>query len=294
MLGRHSSHDLDTGRAKIDVVPSQPSRRLVLTGALAGVLTLGGCGVRLEDEAPDIPFVPEREPIPGEAALLAVLAHLQTRWTRVGRERGEILRQALVEAEVPQEVLEQATAPETEADTVLAFEAAVRDCGRGLLPLVGQLAAGARRTMPALWSPTGTGRWEAGKVAADALEGTRAAVYAMELIAAQRGERVRKHAGSTRQALSDLIVRQSTAAGEHAGTAALGYAVDTRITDASSARQLAQDTLIRLTGAYSDLLARLGGDRDAALETVAWMAEGQALAGGWGASTPTLIGAAEA
>ena len=50
----------------------------MLTGALAVATTaLTGCGVRLEDDAPDLPFVPRREPIPAEQALLAVLGALE-------------------------------------------------------------------------------------------------------------------------------------------------------------------------------------------------------------------------
>lgn len=44
----------------------------MLGGIATTLLGLAGCGVRLEDDAPDIPFVPTREPIAAEAALLAL------------------------------------------------------------------------------------------------------------------------------------------------------------------------------------------------------------------------------
>ncbi len=54
-------------------------------------LGLGGCGIRLEDDAPHVPLVPTRTPIPGEADLLALL-----RGTRdlAGRLRGAGVDQA--------------------------------------------------------------------------------------------------------------------------------------------------------------------------------------------------------
>lgn len=55
-----------------------PSRRLVAAGALgAAVALLTGCGIRLEDDAPHVPLVPERSPIEGEDALVRLLAAVQ-------------------------------------------------------------------------------------------------------------------------------------------------------------------------------------------------------------------------
>jgi hypothetical protein len=52
-----------------------PSSRLVTLGAVGGVLAaLTGCGIRLEDDAPHVPLLPERSPIEGEEALLRLLA----------------------------------------------------------------------------------------------------------------------------------------------------------------------------------------------------------------------------
>ncbi len=49
-----------------------PRRRALLAGALAAPVLLAGCGVRLEDDAPPVPLVPTREPVPDEDALTAL------------------------------------------------------------------------------------------------------------------------------------------------------------------------------------------------------------------------------
>lgn len=41
--------------------------------ALAGVMALPGCGIHLEENAPAIPLIPRRTPVPGESDLLALL-----------------------------------------------------------------------------------------------------------------------------------------------------------------------------------------------------------------------------
>ncbi len=54
-----------------DPVPYLWSRRLLLTALMVGSATvLSGCRVRLEDDAPRIPGLPARQPIPDEQALL--------------------------------------------------------------------------------------------------------------------------------------------------------------------------------------------------------------------------------
>lgn len=56
-----------------------PTRRLVTAGTLGGaLLALAGCGIRLEDDAPRVPLVPTREPIPAERALVALQAAVAT------------------------------------------------------------------------------------------------------------------------------------------------------------------------------------------------------------------------
>ena len=48
------------------------ARRTVVAGVLAGVLPAAGCGIRLEDDAPRVPLVPTRTPVPAEAELVAL------------------------------------------------------------------------------------------------------------------------------------------------------------------------------------------------------------------------------
>ena len=95
--------------------PARPSRRVVLLGA--GALLLGGCGIRLEDDAPRVPLVPTREPIPAEADLLALLgqthdlaevaasssARAVERLAPVHEWQAEVLAAALVRAGVPED-----------------------------------------------------------------------------------------------------------------------------------------------------------------------------------------------
>jgi hypothetical protein len=55
-------------------MPPCPSRRAALglgVGALAA-LTLGACGIRLEDDAPHVPLIPTRSPIAGESFLVSL------------------------------------------------------------------------------------------------------------------------------------------------------------------------------------------------------------------------------
>lgn len=74
-------------------------RRGLLIGAFgAGLLTLSGCAIRLQDNAPDVPLLPRRSPIPAEQALLTLLADTREladlcgRWSlRAGASLGPAL-----------------------------------------------------------------------------------------------------------------------------------------------------------------------------------------------------------
>lgn len=104
------------------------SRRVVVLGTLAGVsAALAGCGVRLEDGAPNIPFVPTREPIPGESALIALLRDCASLRDLAAGTPGpvasglvtlhdrqhEVLRDALRARGVPDRLIDGDSSPET-------------------------------------------------------------------------------------------------------------------------------------------------------------------------------------
>lgn len=296
MLARHSSrHRRSPRRAKIVPVPVTPSRRLVLAGALTtGMAALTGCGVRLEDDAPHIPFVPTRDPLPGEAALLAVLGALEGSEEEHAAERAMMLRRALREARVPDRELEGLRAPAAGAETVAAFEGALRDCGPGLLPLVGRLTA-TRRILgdaepAALWTPAPTSPWQAGAVAAEALDATRATVYALDLVAARTSGASSTSVLRASRGLRDLVTRQTSAAGDAAPETTLGYDVPHELT-AAEARELGSRSFERLLAAYADGLAGLGDDRDAALEVTEWMVTAERLSRGrFPLEVPVLYG----
>jgi hypothetical protein len=93
-----------------------------------------GCGVRLEDDAPQIPFIPTREPIPAEEALLWLLADCRRLSAVTGEppttvadaravyaEQVSVLRSALHRAGVPIETLDDAIATvDADADAAAA------------------------------------------------------------------------------------------------------------------------------------------------------------------------------
>ncbi|NYF97116.1 hypothetical protein [Janibacter cremeus] len=276
-------------------MPSPPSRRRVLAGALAaGVTTLSGCGVRLEDGAPHIPFVPTREPVPGESALLAMLGALETSDEEHAGERADLLRTALLDAQVPQDLVDGVTAPAPGGEVVSAFEGSIRDCGPGVLPLIGRLTATHRITTHAqedLWSQPGTKAWSTGAVAADARQATLATIYALDLIAARAtDERISKQVLDAGKGLRQLSVRQTTAAGEAVRPAPLGYDVPHELTP-QEGRALGRRCFERLLAAYGGTFYRLGDDRAAALEVTEWMVTVEQLSRGrFSLVVPVLYG----
>lgn len=105
-------------------------RRTVLGLGLGAVTATGlaGCGIRLEDDAPRVPGIPTRRPVPGEAFLIALWRHstdladratalggapttLPHRLARLHTEQGTVLRAELVRLGVPASVLDGADEP---------------------------------------------------------------------------------------------------------------------------------------------------------------------------------------
>lgn len=118
----------------------QPARRAVLRlglglglGAVAST-ALAACGIRLEDDAPRLPGVPRRTPIPQEAFLLALWRHsaalgeraaglggpasgLPARLAALHEEQAKVLRAELARLGVPEEVLDGDTSTASASGT---------------------------------------------------------------------------------------------------------------------------------------------------------------------------------
>lgn len=281
----------------IERVPPAPTRRTVLGLLLvpAGAATLTGCGVRLEDDAPDVPLVPRRQPLPGEAAMLTVLGTLAGGSGPHDAARRDALHDALADAKVPARDMDAVltTTPVGRAEQVTAYEAALGECPASLLPLMGSLLVGRMLDgdLPErYWTAPGEPTWSAPDVAGEALAATRAADYAMTIVAAKGGERLARRTAATRLALAGLVTRQRTAADDDGTSTALGYELEEPVRTAAEATRLARRSLGRLVDAYVALLPDLAGDRAAAREVTRWTATVQRRARQWGVEDPELPG----
>lgn len=267
----------------------------MLGGGLAlGVLALTGCGIRLEDDAPEVPLVPRREPIPAESALLTVLTALATGDQEHDAVRADALQEALASADVPAEDLDAArtAVPVARGEQVIAYEAAVGGCPASMLTLMGSLMAGRMLDgdIPvSSWSAPAEGSFGATAVAAEALAATEAADYAMTLVEARGGEALGERTRSTRRVLADLVLVQAEAADDDGTSTALGYDVDP-VDGRAEATRLAQQTLTRLGDRYVRLLPRLSAERESASAVVGWVATVQRRARTWGVDDQVLPG----
>ena len=120
--------------------PPEVGRRALLgAGSLVLVIAAAGCGVRLEEDAPDLPFIPRRAKMPGEDVLLGLLTStlaLAGTATAAGSELGRslealhrrqasVVQDALLRGGVPSGVVTAAvaatpTAPTSATDSDLA------------------------------------------------------------------------------------------------------------------------------------------------------------------------------
>lgn len=97
------------------------TRRTLVAGALGALaLCLAGCGIRLEDDAPRVPLVPTRTPVPAEAELVALTTEtlalaelaatapgaLAAALTTIHRRQHTVLRTTLLRQQVPAALLD--------------------------------------------------------------------------------------------------------------------------------------------------------------------------------------------
>lgn len=264
------------------------------------VLAVSGCGVRLEDDAPDIPLVPRRTPIAGEAALLAMVTSLSqesdTDSVPAGAagDRVETFVDALTELRVPETEIRRARDADltwTEAEDVAVYEGALRECQPGLLPLVGSLATTRVLRGPAdLWTEGDPSAWQGTDPARSAAQDTRAAIWSLTVVAARADGDERSAVQAVVAGLQKLLSRQVVAGDDDGSTAPLGYDLEEGMATADERATLVRETLSTLAARYLALLPALVDDRDAAHEVVAWAAAPLGLGGPWQVEVESLPG----
>ncbi len=317
-------------------VPGGTSRRALLRTGLGltalAAASLGGCGIRLEDDAPSIPLL-QRRSIPDEATLIATFQSLRSLSQMAGRipaatalvvelsglhrTQAEVVRGILTRGGVPGHVIEAGatstgtatpgvavSAPPAATMALLAAAEAEATSPSTLTRLSAVSVANrvvltsiaAQRAFAA--GPLGaTVTWPAADPvppagAADLLQASRAVGYAFEVIAAQLDADGRSAALTTLRTVRARVADLVTMAGTAAGPDPLGYALPFPVTTPDLARKLATHVLTQLVARGLDPVAGLPAGSSALTTVVRLQAQAQQLASGWGAAMAAFPGMA--
>jgi len=305
--------------------PSRWSRRSFLTGSavslasLASFAAVSGCGVRLEDDAPRIPLLPTRVPVPDEPALGRALTEtwaledvaaslgagrsgMPARLRSVHARQATVLSTLLTDGGAPVPPRPAGRAPASSAAHLRDAERASAATLLRVLPAVStsRLAllvslAAQRAAAAALLGATVDGAAAGappGEKAVPLLAATRAAVYGFEVVAAQADPRQRPAADEALAALRPRSVALGQVAGDAAGPPPLGYSLPFRVEDGAGAARLARHLLATLSQDAASAAAAAAGDRAAVTTLVSWLAEDEVLACRWSvppAAFPGLV-----
>ena len=120
------------------------------------------------------------------------------------------------------------------------------------------------------------------EVAVIALDAARAAVYGLEVVAAQSRAAQRTLATSTLATLQARVAALEELAGEAAPAPALGYPLPFPVTTEAAARRLALHVLTGLRETCARTAGSGAGDASALAAVVQWLAEAEGLAHRWG------------
>ena len=307
-------------------MPGGWSRRSALLAlGVASTTALTGCGVRFEDHARSLPFVPDRRPAPDEGALRQVLAEVTAlaatavgvtgggawpaRLAALHRQQAQVLGRAL-QAESAAPPATPTTAPAaspsassrriTRADLAVQELAGVQTPALITLggvsaphvPLLASLAAqrGAAASLlgaPQQWpEPTAP----TGATAARLLGACRAAVYGFEVVLAQADKPGAALARPSLQLVQHRAATLETLAGAAAGPPPLGYPLPFPVTGPGSARRLARHLVDGLQGTLAAELRGAAGSEEQLTSLVHWLAETAVLATRWGAPLAAFPG----
>ncbi len=301
-----------------DQEPRRPGRRLFLAGAGAVVLApLSGCGIRLEDDAPRVPFVPARTPVPAEdlltaltrdCARLADLAAaaggpLAAELSSLHARQHTVLRTTLLRRGVPAAALDPSADP-TRSPTP-SPDASTGDTGAPLAAAEAAAASGAARFAgvdAALRGPVAAvhaQRFAAatlltgsappvpdgsvtGATVDDLTTATDAAVYLTEVGTARSGGARRARGTTTLAALRAL--RADLASGGDAPPPVLGVPLPFPVRTGAEVDRLVTETLTTLRATVGASLAPLLADdtADGLSAVTRWLGAVEVEAHRWG------------
>ena len=188
-------------------MPPCPTRRGVLALGLgsAVAMSLAACGIRLEDDAPRLPLGTTRQPIAGEAFLLALWRHsddlaeraaslggastgLPARLAALHRRQVAVLKAELLRLKVPQKIFDAATGGATASSTG-AGSRGTASAPTGSTP--SRTSTGAVGSSPTAAGPRGLGAQEASDLGPTAIASLAtvpaAAIPLVGSVLAQRG-----------------------------------------------------------------------------------------------------------
>ena len=267
-------------------------RRTVVAGLFAAVLPTAGCGIRLEDDAPRVPLVPTRTPVPAEPQLVALtrgtaaLAELAATvpgalaadLATLHRRQHTVLRSTLAADGVPTADLDttpSASPTPTASTTATVSPTAAAGTRTQLAAAEGASAAGAagfagveddlRATIASLhaqrYAAASLLRGRPPTVPSEPVGGDRVgalatmtagAVYFLEVASARSTGGQRTRSDATLAALRALLADQL--AGGARADDSLGHPLPFPVDDGAAAARLARQSLTTLRAGYGEHL----------------------------------------
>ncbi|MFL6169028.1 MAG: hypothetical protein ACJ711_05095 [Ornithinibacter sp.] len=299
-------------------------RRTAVAGVAAVVLSASGCGIRLEDDAPRLPLLPTRTPMPAEAELVALTrdtAALATLAATVPGALGAdlatlhqrqhtVLRTALLAGGAPATDLDAAptasASPATATPSPAARRAALASA-EGASAASAASFAGVAGDLRATIASLHAQRYAAATLLAgrpptvplDPVGGDRvgalaaltdAAGYFFEVVSARSAGAQRDRSDTTLAVLRSLSGDQR--AGDARPDTSLGHPLPFPVEGAVDAARLARETLTTLRAGYGEQLgpvvASAGGPGLAALTR--WLGAVEVEAHRWGVALEPFPG----
>jgi hypothetical protein len=303
--------------------PGVPRRTLV-AGLFAAVLPAAGCGIRLEDDAPRIPLVPTRTPVPAEAELVAltrdtaalaalaatVPGALAADLATLHQRQHTVLRSTLLADGVPAADLDATaspspttSAPPTAAPAGRAALAAAEGASAAVAGGFAGVEADLRATIASLHAqryaaasllsghpPTVPSDPVGGDRVGTLATSTAGAIYLLEVVSARSTGGQRARSDTTLAALRALLADQQ--AGGATADESLGHPLPFPVGDAAAAARLARQSLTTLRAGYGDhlgpIVASDGGPGLAALTR--WLGAVEVEAHRWGVALEPFPG----